>query len=404
MPRDLPSLACNPAERDARSSRSDRTPATPFAEGLQELVDRVALVALPLWAARRDASGLPFAERLDLAGESDPAGYLRLRVMARQTAVYAAAAHAGHRAMLPIAETGWIALERQFWSTVTGWASRVGHHGQVIDPAFELYDQAFAVYACARWAEASGSTDALQRARRSLVLIDRRLRLRDLPGWRSRAGCPGRDQNGHMHYLEALLVLHAVDPGPHTASRIDELLALAAQRLFDSGSGTIPEWFDDLWRANRAPALVEPGHQYEWVWLLGCARRQGFRHDLPEDRLLAFAERQGWSRRTGLIYDSCAPAGQPLSHEHRLWPHCEAIRAWTLQPDASSRHRAETIATRLIQAFLDPALPGGWIDRLGPSLEPRSVFMPATSLYHLWEAASAIVAAGWARWPWSRPC
>jgi mannose-6-phosphate isomerase len=235
-------------------------------------------------------------------------------------------------------------------------------------------------------------------------MIDARLRVPGQPGWRSDEADVGFDQNSHMHFLEALLTLDALPSGTGVAgdvrARIVEILRLLADRLVAPGTAAIREWFDDRWAVPEGRDVVEPGHLYEWAWLLAQAGRQGFAPRIEGARLHAFADTHGWHPHRRLIVDSCREDGEWISPDHRLWPHCEAIRAATVLADADAGHRmAQHIAARMMDVFLDRPFAGGWIDRVDADLQPAASAVPATSLYHLWEAGLALVRAGWAQLP-----
>ena len=376
------------------------------APALQAFADWMAETPLPLWARDGMCLSTGFAERLDFGGRPIDVGYLRLRVMARQVVVFSSAAAMGMAWTAPVAEGAWAALTRHFWSPVTKWSARIGRHRQIIDLEFTLYDQAFAVYACACWAKASGSRNAIDMALQTLTRIDALLaRRRGVRGWRSAAHTQTRDQNSHMHLLEAALALHEIAPGGETAAVIVEVLAVAANHLFDPASGTISEWFDDDWRTVNGQPLVEPGHQYEWYWLLDRAAAMGFACAIPRERLYEFACRHGWSAQTGLAFDACGADGAVREAGHRLWPHCEAIRAATVHPDRpAAGEAAERIARRTLDTFLATDRAGLWTDRFDGALQPAVDHVPASSLYHLWEAAAALHRAGWATLPGAAPC
>lgn len=372
---------------------------------LQQFVDWLWLDALPLWARDCEGGFLPFAERRDLAGRRDDPGHVRLRVTARQVAVYAQAALAGWRGGAQVARRGWEALSSLYWREGHGWGSRVDFYGRIIDDRFELYDQAFALYACAHWALASGDQAPRDLASKTLALIDAKLRNARQPGWRSCDQAHGYDQNSHMHFLEALLALHEAGGMSGLEPRIEALLRLAESRLYDPASGTICEQFDAHWMPPAAGASVEPGHLYEWCWLIAKARQLGFETDLPSARFEAFARQHGISRTTGLIYDRCTPQGRATGTNHRLWPHCEALRATVSRAqDPAAEVEAQAIAQRVLRRFLAGPVRGCWIERLSSELEAKRSHVPATSLYHLWEAAQAVVGVGWAQWPESSSC
>lgn len=370
------------------------------ASAVERYVAWVADSALPYWAQKRPNMILPFAEQLDRAGHSAWPGYLRLRVIARQVSVYAQAADAGLTWALPVAENGWQAMVRYFWSTVSGWHARVGSNGQAVDTEFTLYDQAFALYACAHWARVSGAQEPVDMACRTLDLIDRRLRLNEQPGWRTASDNQDHDQNSHMHFLEALLALRDVAPEWRIRGRIEEILDLLATRMVDPNSGAVLEWFGMRWQPAQDGGVVEPGHQYEWAWLLARAERAGFACDVPVRSMLAFADDHGWCLESGLIYDSCRPEGTVLRPHHRLWPHCEALRAATVFDDSEAgMERAERIAGLILEHFVGRPFAEGWVSDLDENGVPMVDTVPASSLYHLFEAALALVGRGWVTFP-----
>jgi len=371
----------------------------------QRFVSWICQKALPLWANRSGPGGLPFAERLDWAGQPESDGFVRLRVTARQVIVFAQAARLGMAWTYPVAQEGWAALRSFYWNRNWGWRSRCAPGGSLCTDPLDFYDQAFALYACVCWAELSHAPDAIAIAHRTLDLIDERLRRpTDAPGWSTTAATRGHDQNAHMHYLEALLAFQRFTPLPEIAERIELVLSIAGHHLLDPQSQAILEWFDHDWRPLPR-ATIEPGHQYEWGWLLAQAEELGFCHEVPVKALYAFADQRGWERRHKLIFDACARDGAPQRASHRLWPHCEAIRAATVRNDkAAMREWANAISERLLGSFLAGPIDGGWIDRFDASLRPCVTTIPGSSLYHLWEAGAALVRAGWARWPDAAVC
>lgn len=346
--------------------------------------------ALPRWAGVAGIGAVPFAECLGADARPVDVGYIRLRVLARQTAVYAQAAIRDWPAWSGAAQAGWDFMAGQCWRDGMGWASRVSSAGRVIERRFDLYDQAFALYACAHWARASGADWPLVLAGRTMALIDAQLDNGGCGGWtsdRTRTGC---DQNSHMHYLEALLVLHEIVPDAGVAERIERILALAGERLFDPGSGTISEDFSRDWRPATPVPRVEPGHQFEWFWLLEQARGLGFAPPEIAGRLLAFAQTTGIDAATGLVVNVCAPDGRVIDGQFRLWPQCEALRAWSLLPGPAPRERIAQLLGRMFATFLDHAESGLWRERFDCTLQARPGLVPATSLYHLLGACLAL--------------
>ena len=79
-----------------------------------------------------------------------------------------------------------------------------------------------------------------------------------------------RRQNPHMHLFEALLALHETTGRADLLDRARALHALAVTRFLDPATGALREYYDDAWRVHPAPGAgrVEPGHLFEWAWLL----------------------------------------------------------------------------------------------------------------------------------------
>jgi mannose-6-phosphate isomerase len=166
------------------------------------------------------------------------------------------------------------------------------------------------------------------------------------------------------------------------------MFGLFAGRFFQADPGVLIEYFDDrLVPASGVPGrVVEPGHHFEWIWLLRWYEREsGTIVGRHVDALYRHAERYG-SDRAGLIVDELLVDGSVKTASHRLWPMTEAIRAHLVEarlgrPGAAAR--AAALADLLFERFLSGAAAGGWIDRLDAAGRPATDFMPASSLYHL---------------------
>jgi mannose-6-phosphate isomerase len=360
--------------------------------------------ALPFWAESGfDPDGGRFHERLDHAGQPLRVP-LRAMVQARQIFVYAEAARLG---WLPegarLAEIAFASLLRDF-VTDDGEEASVAFsidpvQGHVVSPIRDAYAHAFLLLAIAALHRLNGDPGLLDLADRLLRFIS--LRLTDPEHGGMFDALPvsgGKRQNPHMHLLEALLFLERTAPGHGYIDRAAGLVDLS-ERHFCSG-GVLIEYFDPDW-SPATPVLWEPGHHFEWVWLLDeYGRRTG--HDLTcrADGLFEVALEQGLAP-DGSIVDALAPDGIMLKPSRRLWPHTEAIKA------AAARHRrgdlaaqrfAEAMARRLMHLFVGRPIAGGWIDHISADGVPLVDHMPASSLYHLL-LAGQVAAKGFASAP-----
>lgn len=348
------------------------------------------------------STDLPVFERFDWSGRPVEPGFRRVRVMARQTYVLShaaiggvsAAASAAPRAARALMERG--VDNGQFHCLLAP-------DGGVLDPTADLYDIAFGLFAMAWWYRFSGDQNALSVAEQSVT--DLRLKLASPAGrgFVARAGDTGpHQQNPHMHLFEAAIFLAAFSGRPIFRGLADELFRLAEDVLIDHSTTTLAEFFDDDWRPMGVdgPVRVEPGHHYEWVWLL---HRYGALADQPRayaiaDELFAFALRHGHDPDTGLVISAVSPTGKSLATDLRAWPNTEYLKA---QIAMRERHGSgdgfddgalDANLDRISAYFLKsqphgPAVDlvdGFWIDCLdGGSYRAKSDHVPASTLYHL---------------------
>jgi mannose/cellobiose epimerase-like protein (N-acyl-D-glucosamine 2-epimerase family) len=353
--------------------------------------------ALPFWSRVGVDGTCGFVEHLTLDARPADVGYKRLRVQARQTYVFSHAAVLGFGGGLNAAENGWRFMCAHGWLPTGGWARRLGRAGGVVDPTLDLYDQAFALLAIAWWIRASGDADAAGWAHRTLDAIDERLRAPHGVGWLSEEG---RDaallQNPHMHLLEALLALHDVTGDEAFRSRAAVLLDLFESVLFDPATGTLAEYFVDRWM--RAPGglgrVVEPGHHYEWVWLLHRAARTLPCSLAPAGALFSFAERFGCDPETGLVYDEVLDDGSVRTGNHRSWPNTEALKAHLAvfeREGVLNGSRLTQIVDNLLRYFLAAQTTGTWVDHLDARRRPLVDKIPASTLYHMFLALTELL-------------
>jgi mannose/cellobiose epimerase-like protein (N-acyl-D-glucosamine 2-epimerase family) len=94
---------------------------------------------------------------------------------------------------------------------------------------------------------------------------------------------------------------------------------------------------------------VEPGHHYEWVWLLRrFESASGRSMQRYVDALYAHADRHGFDE-AGLIVDELLIDGSHHKRSRRIWPIAGAIRANLVE---ARRGRAESSAKAASLAVL----------------------------------------------------
>lgn len=350
--------------------------------------------ALPFWStAGFDAEHDRFEERVTLAGKRIPGVPIRLMTQARQIYSFGLADRRGwHRDASGIVERAYEAMIRDFHRRDgnEGWIFSIHRDGTIADTKRDLYAHAFVLLAIASYVEATGRRDALALADATLAYIDGHLRAAEGGGYVDSAP-PADDlrrQNPHMHLLEGLLSLWSSSADQRYLDRAAEIFGLFSSRFFRPEVGALGEYFNaSLEPASGAAGnIVEPGHHYEWIWLLRWFEREsGQSVQRYVDALYAHASSYGYDA-AGLIVDELLLDGSVRTPSHRAWPLTEAIKA-NLAEGALGRTGAQEKAITLVgllrDRFLTREPAGGWIDRLDKHGKCATDFMPASTLYHL---------------------
>lgn len=377
------------AVRDAVRALPPARPFASLADAGAALDLWLRTAALPLWGTvGSDRETGAFREALSWTGA--PADTRRrARVQARQAFVFGHAAAAG----LP---GPWLAAAQagMRWFLDHGrcddglFVSALEFRGAPGDPTPRLYEHAFILLALSalhqadpddgRWLAEAGALrerlGAFQHAAR---------------GFRE-AGDAAFQANAQMHLLEASLAWEAVDADPAWAVLSDEVAELALTRLIDA-DGVLHEFFDADWQALRGEAdLIEPGHQFEWAWLLerwGAARGRGDARATA--RRLFAAGRRGFDPARNVVVNALTADLSVRDAGARLWPQTEHLKAAL----ALSESQVALEAANGLAVYLQTPARGVWRERMradGGFVEEPS---PATSLYHLFLAIRELARA-----------
>jgi mannose/cellobiose epimerase-like protein (N-acyl-D-glucosamine 2-epimerase family) len=359
--------------------------------------------ALPFWSdAGFDAGHQRFRERLDWQGQAVPVAH-RAMVQARQIYVFAHAVQLGWFAEGGrLAETAMASLARDFCARSGGHASfafSIGSDGRVVSATRDAYAHAFVLLALARLYRLNGDRQLLFLADQVIAFIDQHLLDREHGGLFDQFPVTDRSkrQNPHMHLLEAYLALDEAAPEREYLDRAHGLVRLFKERLFSSKLGVLLEHFSEQWAGHPHPLkrqVFEPGHHFEWVWLLRqYEERSGEDLRFWITGLYDVGRRYGVSA-TGLVFDELAPDKSVVKRSHRIWPHTEAVKAAVVRHvagDPLARQFADTMVGALMDNFLDRPIVGAWIDHLNEARQPLVDYIPASSLYHLFLAAAEMV-------------
>jgi mannose/cellobiose epimerase-like protein (N-acyl-D-glucosamine 2-epimerase family) len=357
--------------------------------------------AYPLWSTRGVDPAGGFHERLGQDGKPlvEPR---RSRVNPRQAYCFAVAPSLGWRgdtaALVRHGLDYWYARYRRpdglFRTLITA-------DGAPLDERALLYDQAFGLLALnvSAVGELRAQREGLAHELQGLVLKTMK---RKGPGFE--AGVPATlplQANPHMHLFEAALAgCEVCAESSLWKSLASELAELALARFIDPVSGALREFFDAEWNpaAGIEGRIVEPGHQFEWAWLLlrWCGERPGAAYTRARAaalKLIDVGEAHGI--RDGLAINSLLDDFSPHDAGARLWPQTERLKAAALAARLTGEPRYFTMAADAadgLMRYLDCPIPGLWRDRIDAQGKVADEPAPASSFYHMVAAIAEISA------------
>jgi N-acylglucosamine 2-epimerase/mannose-6-phosphate isomerase len=351
--------------------------------------------ALPFWAERGiDRTFGGYVEQLKLDGSDAAVDFKRVRVMARQVYVFSHAALMGHSQYGDLARLGYDYLIDKAWQGPDlGWARLLDRQGRVKDPTPDLYDHAFVLFALGWYFRLTGDREVLTWALRTVDFLTIHMRHPDERGYVAQLPAAGyRKQNPHMHLLEAALANLEASGDERFLALAKEMASLFRDHFYDGATQTLAENFNDDWQ--RAPGkdgrAIEPGHHFEWAWLLAGYQRLvgGDMKQLARD-LVTFAETHGVDPQSGATFTLVRDDGLALDRSSRTWPNTERIQAWVAMFELEGRDPRPAFAQSsqlLLKRYLSHAPPGTWIDHFGADGAPQAHAIPASTLYHIFIA------------------
>jgi mannose-6-phosphate isomerase len=345
--------------------------------------------AYPLWArAGIDGANGGFIETLSQTGEGLPHPR-RARVHPRQIYAFAQAASLGWSGDAGgIVRRGMDYFERFYLRPDGLFRTLAGVDGAPLDDGAVLYDQAFALLGYAAAGVTLGRRDAFEeRALGLYAAIQSRFATADRAFRSDETNHERFESNPHMHLLEACLAWAEIGADPLWAIRARELVDLAVTRFVRRDSGALGEAYGTDWLPARGVAgrIIEPGHQFEWAWLLLRARD---RHPaaLREIalKLIGIGEHHGVHNHVAI--NSLLDDFSIHDPNARFWPQTERLKAALLAAELTGEDRyweMATAAAASLLPYIDTPVRGLWLDVQLPSGELVDSPSPASTFYHL---------------------
>jgi mannose/cellobiose epimerase-like protein (N-acyl-D-glucosamine 2-epimerase family) len=269
--------------------------------------------------------------------------------------------------------------------------------GTPVDARSDFYDLAFVLFSLGWYGRASGDRSAFAQAEEVMGFLESDLAHSACGFAEDTLGTLPRRQNPHMHLLEACHALAQASGEARWLDRAEALVGLMRTRMRDEG-GALAEFFTADWRLAEGPhgLIREPGHHYEWVWLLlhharltgGTAARE------TAGELFAFAGRHRGAPAHGCIVNEIGPDGTVLDGRALLWPQTEYLKALVARIEFEEDADAEAELTRhlalMFARFVDRDT-GLWINQIDAEGRPVPGPIPVRVLYHLVLACAEIV-------------
>ena len=380
-------------------------PANPL---VTELLNWLRHDALPLWdrhGVDRDSGG--YFEELEYPnslGIEASGAVRRGRVVARQIFVFETGHRMGWRSLHsdPVAHGAHYLLtnlqrpDGLFHSALEARSKRAHPH-------FSLYEHAFYLFALAHIDAPAG--DPLLAAATAERCLREMRRVYGKPNGGFEESVPPSlplKANPHMHLLEAALAW--MEKGDQPAREewgqlAEELIDLCLTRFIDPANGALHEYFDAQWRRASGPAgrLVEPGHQFEWAWLLlrwatfsRCSDASRTQCRRAARRLMDIGEGFGVDSGRGVVVNELWNDMSVKDNSAKIWPQTERLKAWCAMLEMADSEAEVAVArekiaaaARSLRAYLTNEPAGLWHEVLSADGTFAAQPTKASSLYHI---------------------
>jgi mannose-6-phosphate isomerase len=269
----------------------------------------------------------------------------------------------------------------------------VDMHGKVQNVKPDLYGQAFALFGLAQAYLLEKNLQYKMRAAELVSYLDASRRVEG--GGFSELSDKDilYQSNPHMHLFEAAVAWMEIDSDPIWKNLASEILELCLEKFIDPVSGALAEHFNHGWSRilHDGKFMWEPGHQYEWAWLMGRYQKQTQRNlSRVREKLYSNAEAYGVNSATNAVVDEVWSDFTMKTRSSRFWPHTERVKAalqMGLEPsaahDKAKYAKAADDSMEVLFKYFAVPHKGLWFDTWTENGEFKIQPAKASSLYHI---------------------
>lgn len=346
-------------------------------------------IVLPIWRGPGFNTTLGLAYEAMAADSVTPVPPSRYRAMAcaRQLFVFSLAGDIAHADTLFASLMGYFRDKKN-----GGWFYSVDASGAPKERQKDLYTHAFVIFACPEYAKHASperAQQALAVLEETSALIEARMVHGDLlssvmsEDFAEIVATPA--QNPLMHLTEAWLAARETTSDSIFDRRLEQLAGAVTRAFVHPVTGFMAEL--PLGSANN---WLEPGHQFEWMYLAESSMHPAFEAAGLNRALVQafdFAVRYGVDPQTGGVAASLDEHGAVIDATQRIWAQSEYLRALAhhISPDVRAKLPAQI--ERFGPRFIRPA---GWIESQSAAGEIVRAELPSTTPYHLATAYAAL--------------
>lgn len=332
-------------------------------------------------------------ETLDGQGKNGPEDFRRVMVHGRQLFVFSRWTQVtGDKTFERMADNIFEYLTDIFWDAdCEGWYSRVTIDGKPLDFTKDLYAHAFVLFGLLHYSECINKKKAKPWIQKTITVLQERFTRPDgsykekMNRYFSDVTGNQRSQNPHMHLLEAALALSNRCESSQYKSLVVSLLKLFNDKFLDKRKLVIREYLDrNFYPDKEIGHIIEPGHHYEWAWLLDWTAETLDQPQLKDlgARILSRSLEFGWDLEFDGIFDQINLTDVSiLKSSKRLWPVLELIKALCVYPSDHNFIYLNNCLKIVLERYLKKT--GTWIEHYTQDWQMVSDKMPVSSAYHL---------------------